>query len=65
MSKFALDDRDFSSMKADVPKLGSTLEIRKLNNEYYIFSHHGDQIEDYGSFTKEELKAIWQMLTIK
>jgi hypothetical protein len=63
--KFALDDKDFASMKADVPKQGSTLEIRKLGKDYFIFNHYKNTVEDYGSFNKEELKAIWQMLTIK
>jgi hypothetical protein len=65
MSTFALDDKKFASMKAVVPKLGSTLEIRKLGSDYFIFSHREGSVEDYGSYTKEELKAIWQMLTVK
>ena len=65
MSRFLLAiEKDFESTQVDVKKTGCTLEIRKIDKLYYsIFQHYKDNVYEAGTFTKEELKAIWQMLS--
>jgi hypothetical protein len=65
MSRFVLDvEKNFDHTISDVPKTGCTLEIRKIDKLYYsIFQHYKDSVYEAGTFTKEELKAIWQMLS--
>jgi len=66
MNKFALSNRDFESIKAQVSGTETVLEIIKLDNTNYgIFEHNGDLVEEVGCYTKAELKLIWQMLTEK
>lgn len=66
MSKFILDSqKDFESIKADVPKSDVSFEIRKIDATLYsIFLHHKETVFECGTFSKTELKTIWQMLTI-
>jgi hypothetical protein len=64
MSKFLLSDRDFESVKSRVGNTKTTLEINKIGkDEYAIFEHIGDSVFERDTFTKEEMKTIWQMLT--
>jgi hypothetical protein len=66
MIKFALDNKDFDSCRADVPKTKITLEIMKTDkDDYTIFIHEGDFVAEMGVYTKSELKIIWEMLTTK
>ena len=64
MSKFLLSDKDFESVKSHIGASTSTLEIRKINGGYYaIFEHVGDSVFERDTFTKEEMRTLWQMLT--
>jgi len=64
MSKFLLSDKDFESVKSQIGNTGRRLEIRKINNGCYsIFEYVGDSVFERDSFTKEEMRTIWQMLT--
>lgn len=64
MSKFLLSDKDFESIKSSCGTSGKTLELRKVgDNVYSIFEHIGNHVFERDSFTKEEMKTIWQMLT--
>ena len=66
MSKFLLSDRDFESIKARIGSSTNTLEIRKINGGYYaIFEHVGNSVFERDTFTKEEMRTLWQMLTIE
>lgn len=63
--KFALT-KDFESIISGTLKDNSHLELTKFSNdEYILLEHKGDLVEEIYTFTKEELKALWMMLTIK
>jgi hypothetical protein len=63
MSKFALN-KDFESIRTNVPKTAKSFEISKFGkDEYMLLEHSGDSVGEIYTFTKEELKAIWIMLT--
>jgi len=63
-SKFALDDKDFESFKADVPGTNKTLEILKFDkDEYCVLEHVGDNVGEIATLTKKELKVLWMMLS--
>ena len=62
--KFLLNDKDFDSFKADIPQTGKTLEILKLDkDEYCLLEHIGDNVGEIATFTKKELRVLWQMLS--
>jgi len=64
MSKFSLHDRDFDSVKAEIPKSKKVFEIIKLDkDEYCLLEHIGDSVGEIATFTKTELLVLWQMLT--
>ena len=67
MSKFILDvEKSFDHTVSDVPKTEVSLEIRKIDKEYYsIFQHTRDSVFECGTFTKEEWRVIWKMLSVK
>ena len=61
--KFVLSDKDFERIIADVPNTKVTLEIRKIDKKFYsIFYHYGENVCEAGTFTKEELWVIYNML---
>ena len=64
--KFVFDDDDIAFVKADVPKSGTTLEIRKLEPDTFtIFWYCDDCPYECGVFNKQELKVLWKMLSSK
>jgi hypothetical protein len=66
--RFALDDRDFSKILAEIKKDGKRvkiLELRQFKYEYILLEHVGDSVGELVSLTKEEWKAIWRMLSLK
>lgn len=63
MPRFALN-KDFDSIKGGVRGSKKTLELKQFRDEYILLSHVGDYVEEIASFTAEELKTIWTMLTI-
>jgi hypothetical protein len=65
MTKFGID-KDFDSAKGDIGKTGRTLELLKTDkDEYSLMEHHGDNVEGLTTFTYEELKTLWRMITVK
>lgn len=63
MSKFALN-KDFESIRTNIPKSAKSFEINKFGkDEYALLEHVGDSVGEIYTFTKEELKALWIMLT--
>ncbi len=66
MSTFILDQKEFESIKAEVPKSDVILEIKRIDKTLYsIFYHYKDSVFESGTFTKPELKVLWQMLSAK
>lgn len=66
--EFALDDKDFSKILAEIKKDGKRmkiLELRQFKDEYILLEHVGDSVGELVSLTKEEWKAIWRMLSEK
>lgn len=65
MSKFALC-KNFESAKANAPGSKTTFELLKTHeDEYTLLEHVGDHVGEIYSFTKSELRAIWEMLASK
>jgi hypothetical protein len=62
MSKFALN-KDFDSIKRGVKDSKKTLELTQFGEEYILLGHIGDSVEELVSLTKDEWRAVWQMLT--
>jgi hypothetical protein len=66
MMKFVLSDEDFESSSCYVVKSEKRLELRKFGkDEFILFEHIGDNVNEVVSFTKEEWKTLWLMLTIR
>ena len=66
MTKFALNDKDFDSAKAQVPGTNKVLELLKLGkDEYVLLEHIGNSVGELVSLTKEEFKTLWILLTVK
>lgn len=66
--KFALDDKDFSRILAEIKKDGKRvkiLELKQFKDEYILLEHIGDSVGELVSLTKDEWKAIWRMLSDK
>jgi len=65
MAKFALD-RNFESIRSNVPGAKNSLELSRFGkDEYNLFVHLGDTVTELGTFTKSELRTIWEMLTAR
>jgi hypothetical protein len=63
MSKFALN-KDFESIRVNIPKAAKSFEINKIGkDEYALLEHAGDSVGEIYTFTKEELRSIWIMLS--
>ena len=64
MTKFALNNPDVDSIKADIPKSKKSFEIVKFNDdEYILLEHVGDSVGEIASFTYNEMKTLWMMLS--
>lgn len=62
--KFALNDKDIDSIKGGVLKSKKTLEIIKFDDdEYILLEHDGDSVGEIASFTYQEMKTLWMMLS--
>ena len=62
--KFILDNKDFDSVKADAPKPDCSFEIRKIGkDDYALFYHTRDNVFECWTFTKFELRIIWEMMS--
>jgi hypothetical protein len=63
---FILDDKQFDSQKANVPKQSYTLELKRLDPyNFAILEHDGDHVNEIGCYTRDELFVIWKMLSEK
>ena len=64
--RFALSDKDFNCVKADVPKSKKQFEILRTDkDEYTLFERIGDNVFGISEFNLEELKTLWRMMTTK
>ena len=58
--------KDFDSAKGDIGKTGKTLELLKTDkDEYSLLEHDKDTVEGLVTLTKEELKTLWKMMSVK
>jgi hypothetical protein len=65
MSTFALNKRT-ASIESPVTKSKKTIEIMSQGgDEYVLLRHDGDNVYELADLTKEELRTIWRMLTVK
>ena len=64
--RFAFDNPDMDFAKAKVPYSDVIFEIIKTEKDAYsIFTLAGDTANEVATFTKEELKTLWKMLSEK
>lgn len=62
--RFALNNKDIDSIKGGVLKSNKTLEIIKFSDdEYILLEHVGDSVGEIASFTYQEMKTLWMMLS--
>ena len=58
--------KDFDSAKGDIGKTGKTLELLKSDkDEYLLLEHDRGTVEGLVTLTKEELKTLWKMMSVK
>lgn len=63
--KFALN-KNLESIFSAPLKGGKVFELQKFGkDEYILFEHLGVNSGEIYTFTKEELRAIWMMLTTR
>jgi len=69
MKNFILDDKDFDSVKVDIPEESVILELKRLDEKYFaVFEYYGekrDLINEAGVYTKKELETLWKILSEK
>lgn len=61
--QFILDNPDFESQRLAHPERKGYLGITKSDDEYVIYSGQNDTNVVRASFTKDELRIIWTILT--
>ena len=62
--RFALNNKDFDSAHTGTLKSGKSLELTKTGkDEYLLLEHIGDNVGEIYTFTKQELLALWAILT--
>jgi hypothetical protein len=58
--------KDFDNSSGQVGKTAKRLELLKTDkDEYSLMEHNGNIVEGLTTFTKEELKTLWKMMSIK
>lgn len=63
--KFALNNKDVNSIKADLPD-GSRLEFYRLtHDEWALLGHFDNHVSEFITFKTEDWEIIWKMLTEK
>jgi hypothetical protein len=64
MTRFALNNKDIDSIKGGIINSKKTFELIKFNDdEYILLEHVGDSVAEIATFTYNEMKTIWLMLT--
>jgi hypothetical protein len=70
MQRFILDvEKDFERCSGNIPKSSNRLELRHIQGEYALMEFMpdgkgGEIINARESFTKDELKVLYYLLTI-
>ena len=64
MAKFALNNKDFDSAKAQVPNTNKVLELLKQGkDEYVLLEHVGNSVGELMTLNKDEFKTLCILLT--
>jgi len=64
MTKFALNNKDIDSIKGSIAKSKKTFELIKFSDdEYILLEHIGDNVGEIATFTYNEMKTLWMMLS--
>ncbi len=61
--KFGIN-KDFDSSMARIGKSDKHFEIVRFEDEYTLLEHHGDSVGEIYTFTKEELRTLWAMMSV-
>ena len=64
--KFLLRDKDFDSIRVDIPNTNRSFELLKTEKDgYTLFEHCGDNVDAITTHNRLEWDLIWKMLTIE
>lgn len=55
--------KDFDSSSGRIGKTDKRLELIRFEDEYTLLEHIGDNVGEIYTFTKEELRTLWMMLS--
>jgi len=62
--KFGIN-KDFDSSSGRIGKTDKRLELVRFEDEYTLLEHIGDGVGEIYTFTKEELRTLWVMMSAK
>ena len=57
--------KDFDSSSGRIGKTDKRLELVRFEDEYTLLEHYGDNVGEICTFTKEELRTLWIMMSAK
>lgn len=57
--------KDFDSSSGRIGKTDKSLELVRFEDEYTLLEHYGDNVGEIYTFTKEELRTLWIMMSAK
>lgn len=60
--KFGIN-KDFDSSMARIGKTNKFFEIVRFEDEFTLLEHIGDNVGEIYTFTKEELRTLWIMMS--
>ena len=64
--KFALEDKTFDGFRVKIPDTEKQFELKSFGRDQFIlFERTGESAEEIYTFTKQELKILWLMLSSK
>lgn len=64
--KFALEDKTFDGFKVKIPDTNIQFELKAFGaDQFILFERVDENVVEIYTFTKQELKMIWLMLTTK
>lgn len=56
--------KDFDSSMARIGKTDKRFELVRFEDEYTLLEHYGDNVGEIYTFTKEELRTLWAMMSV-
>jgi hypothetical protein len=57
--------KDFDSSSGRIGKTDKRLELIRFEDEYTLLEHIGDNVGEIYTFTKEELRTLWMMMSVQ